>query len=309
MIRPFRPEDADAVAALLDEDVVPWAVTGAGIRHWLTSQPARGKAAAWVAVGDDEVVGWVRARLRWATSAPGVAEVWAFVAPARRRRGLGAGLYERAQAHLVDAGARVLESWSTGEDGGCFLLARGFRAVRVLHMLRLDLSSAEVSDFPRLRAAKEVEGYSLLPLSAVADRVEELHALDAGTTADVPGTYAEDDVRLEDWLDEVLGHPQLTREGSFVVVHGGSPVAHSLLHVDPGSRLGANEMTGTHGDHRRRGLARLAKLATIRWAREQGYEAILTESDQDNAGMLHLNRSLGYRSDGTETQYLLDDLR
>jgi GNAT superfamily N-acetyltransferase len=68
-------------------------------------------------------------------------------------------------------------------------------------------------------------------------------------------------------------------------------------------------MTGTRPDHRRKGLARLAKLGSIAWAREHGYEAILTESDQDNAAMLHLNRRLGYRQVATETQYLLDELR
>jgi GNAT superfamily N-acetyltransferase len=114
---------------------------------------------------------------------------------------------------------------------------------------------------------------------------------------------------VEDWLEEALGHPQLTREGSMVVTHRGAPVAYAFLHVAPASRTAANEMTGTRPDHRRKGLARLAKLGTIAWAREHGYEAILTESDQDNEGMLRLNRALGYRHLATETQFLLDELR
>jgi RimJ/RimL family protein N-acetyltransferase len=68
-------------------------------------------------------------------------------------------------------------------------------------------------------------------------------------------------------------------------------------------------MTGTHPEHRRRGLARLAKLGTIAWARSHGYEAIRTDTDEENPGMLHLNRSLGYRAVGVETQYLCEDLR
>jgi GNAT superfamily N-acetyltransferase len=67
-------------------------------------------------------------------------------------------------------------------------------------------------------------------------------------------------------------------------------------------------MTGTRADLRRRGLARLAKLATIAWARENGYDAILTATDGTNAGMLGLNESLGYRQVATGTQFLLDDL-
>lgn len=310
MIRAFRPEDADGVAGLLDEGPIPEGVTGAGIRHWLASQPERARPGVWVAEAENgRIVGWARARLRWATTTRGVGEVTGFVAPGRRCLGLGTGLYDRAYAHLLAVGARVLESWSIEEDGDRFLCARGFRATRTQEILRLDLASADLSALDGLRAAREAEGYRLLPLAAVADRPEELYALDAGATADVPGTFREDDVRLEDWLTEAFGHPQLTHEGSFVVVAAGEPVAHSLLHVAPAANLAANEMTGTHHDHRRRGLARLAKLATIAWAKSQGYEQIRTECDQDNAGILHLNRSLGYRRVAVETEYLLEDLR
>lgn len=309
MIRPFRPEDADALALLLDEDDIPQAVTGDGLRHWFAGQPARARVAGWVAEEAGDPAGWVRARLRWATSAEGVGEVWAFVVPRARGRGLGAALYESAYAHLRAVGARVLGSWTTGEEGARFLAARRFRASRTQEILRLDVASADLSGLEGLRAGLAREGYELVPLAAVVDRVRELHALDAGATADVPGTFTEDDVRLEDWLAEALAHPQLSLAGSTVVLHRGEPVAYAFLHVAPASRTAANEMTGTRRDHRRKGLARLAKLGTIAWAREHGYEAIRTESDEDNAGMLGLNRSLGYRRAGTETQYLLEDLR
>jgi GNAT superfamily N-acetyltransferase len=309
VIRPFRPDDASVLAALLDEDTLPQAVTGDGIRHWFASQPERAQVAAWVAESDGEVVGWVRARLRWAIKEEGVGEIWAFVVPRTRGRGLGGALYEVAHAHLLDVGARVLGSWTTAEAGARFLSARGYAASRTQEILRLDVASADLSGLDGLRARLERNGYELVPLSSVADRVAELYALDAGATADVPGTFAEDDVRLEDWLAEAIAHPQLSHEGSTVVLRRGEPVAYSFLHVAPASRTAANEMTGTRPDQRRKGLARLAKLGTIAWAREEGYEAIITESDQDNAGMLHLNRSLGYRPAGTETQYLLEELR
>jgi GNAT superfamily N-acetyltransferase len=55
-------------------------------------------------------------------------------------------------------------------------------------------------------------------------------------------------------------------------------------------------MTATVRDFRRRGLARLAKLASIRWAAERGITSILTGNDRENPGMLALNDSLGYRT-------------
>jgi RimJ/RimL family protein N-acetyltransferase len=54
-------------------------------------------------------------------------------------------------------------------------------------------------------------------------------------------------------------------------------------------------MTGTAPAFRRRGLARLAKEATIAWAAEAGIETITTSNDTTNADMLALNEHLGYR--------------
>jgi GNAT superfamily N-acetyltransferase len=309
VIRPFRDDDAEAVAALLAEDVTPHALTAPGVRHWLASQPARAHARTWVALADDRVVGWSRARLQWSTGVADLGELWAFVGPAYRRRGLGAELFEAAVAHLESVGARSVESWASAEDGDRFLLARSFTPVRTQQMLRLELAGADLSRFAPLREEAEAQGYSLVPLAAVAARTRELHALDAAATADVPATHAQDDFRYDDWLAETLAHPQLTREGSFVVLAGEEPVAYALLHVDPGSNLAANEMTGTRAGQRRRGLARLAKLATIAWARENGLDAILTSNDGENVAMQRLNESLGYRPAAVETEYRREELR
>jgi RimJ/RimL family protein N-acetyltransferase len=308
VIRPFAPEDGEAVAALLSEDEVPHALTADGVRHWLAGQPQRAQARCWVAVVDDRIVAWSRVRLQWFTRAEDVAEVWAFVSPKHRRRGHGRELFAAGLEHVASAGARSVESWSEGGPGARFLGGRGFRPVRIERVLRLDLADADPTGLDELRARKEAEGFTLVPLAAVADRADALYALDAAATADVPATHAVDDFRPEDWAEETLAHPQLTREGSFVLLAGGEPVAYALLHVDPDHGLAANEMTGTRADLRRRGLARLAKLATIAWAGENGYGAILTSTDDANTGMLALNESLGYRPVATGTQFLLDDL-
>ena len=56
-----------------------------------------------------------------------------------------------------------------------------------------------------------------------------------------------------------------------------------------------NGMTGTLRAYRGRGLAKLAKAATIRWAREDGLRRIVTENDAENAAMIAVNEWLGYR--------------
>jgi hypothetical protein len=47
VIRPFAPEDGEAVAELLEEDVIPHSHTGAGVRHLVAGQPARAQGRAW----------------------------------------------------------------------------------------------------------------------------------------------------------------------------------------------------------------------------------------------------------------------
>jgi GNAT superfamily N-acetyltransferase len=115
-------------------------------------------------------------------------------------------------------------------------------------------------------------------------------------------------VRLEEWRRETLAHPQLTREGSFVALAEGVPAALAFVELDEPARLAANEMTGTLRCFRRRGLARLVKLAAIRWAKEQGFGAMLTGNAELNTAMLNLNETLGYRLLARETHFVREDL-
>ena len=84
------------------------------------------------------------------------------------------------------------------------------------------------------------------------------------------------------------------RDGSVVVLAGDEPVALAWLYVDRKRGLAGNAMTGTLREHRHRGLARLAKLATMRWAVGHGIRRIATGNDSTNRDMLALNQHLGY---------------
>jgi RimJ/RimL family protein N-acetyltransferase len=58
-------------------------------------------------------------------------------------------------------------------------------------------------------------------------------------------------------------------------------------------------MTGTLRDYRGRGLAQLAKRATLANAAKRGVELVSTENDQTNGPMLRVNEKLGYRPIGS----------
>jgi GNAT superfamily N-acetyltransferase len=305
VIRAFGVEDAAATVAVLRVAALDWYHSPASLLHRLASHPPRARQLAWVAEEDGEVVGFARARLRWEVSERCVGWLWLGVRPDRRRRGFGGALYERAARHLAEAGAEVLESFAE-ESGHGFLASRGFRATGLEHLSRLDVFEADVSPLAALEEAKAAEGFRLVTLGEVLDRAREVHAVYAATLADVPEAFVTDDLRYDEWERECLGDPDLSRSGSTVVLHDERPVALSFLVADGAGRA-ANDMTGTLPECRRRGLARLAKLGTIRWAVAGGAEWILTGNDEGNPAMRALNESLGYRPAGTQTLYLREE--
>jgi GNAT superfamily N-acetyltransferase len=309
VIRDFDSRDAEAVSAALHEEDPPIPVTQAGVLHWLTAQPARAHPRMWVDEEDGRIVGWAEASIRWSTSVPDVGDLWAYVVPSQRSRGRGAALYAETESYLQSLGARVLESWTYTDSGRRLLESRGFRATGHERISALDLAKADTSALPQLEERLAAEGFRRVPLGEVIDRVEELHRLYAEASVDIPEYFKEDDVRLEEWRVETLGHPQLSQEGSFIVLApDGVPAALAFLELDEPASIAANEMTGSLVAYRRRGLARLVKLASIRWAKEQGYERILTGNAETNEGMIGLNVSLGYEPIDRETHYVREEL-
>ncbi len=102
-------------------------------------------------------------------------------------------------------------------------------------------------------------------------------------------------VTFEEWRRFVL-NPLLDASASVVVVDADERIVSlAWLLIDHGRARAENEWTATLPQLRGRGLARLAKLATIRSAAERGIAEIVTGNDPDNLPMRELNRRLGYR--------------
>jgi GNAT superfamily N-acetyltransferase len=289
VIRPFRDEDAEAVAELLRGALeTPWVATAADVRHW-EKHPPRALRASWVAEERSRIVGWAVAQRRWEVGEEGVAEVWGLVASESRGRGIGAALFEAADEHLVSIAATKVQSWAEVDEGRRFLAARDFREVRRERISSIDPRNVarDLPDVP--------PGFAVVPLREVLDRAHELYNVYMAGEADAPDLFEVDNISFEEWELETLETPSLDRDGSFVVVHGGRPVSIALLEVDREHKRATNEMTATLPEFRRRGLARLGKLASLRWAAELGVTSVLTSNDRENPGMLALNDELGYR--------------
>jgi GNAT superfamily N-acetyltransferase len=295
-VRPFVRADADAAAALIRAVEPNLVMTGELLVHWLEGTTEQARAAYWVAERDGEIVGFADAELAWAVSEPGVARLWVGVRPDARGRGLGSAMLAVAERHLRANDARKLRgSHGADERSRRFADRHGYRPAREIRRSRLDVRSADLSELPRLEEEKAAEGFHVVALRRLLDRPRDLHVLYAEAEADSPADEPYDNVGYDEWEQETLGNPLLDADASVVVVEGERPVAFSWLLVDREGGRGEHDLTGTLREYRGRRLARLAKLAVVRWCVESGVDVLFTGNDTLNAPMLTINDRLGYR--------------
>ena len=302
-IRPFEAGDAPGVVALELELKPQQVLTASGLLHDIRRAPERERRRDWVALRDGELVGHAVAGFNWAVPTEGKGWLIVKVSPPQRRQGIGAELFRLAEEYLRAERAIEFRSWTHHPAGRRFLEERGFQPNRTMEVSALELGGADLSALGKLEADKSAEGFRLARLADVDDW-QSVHALYATGEADMPSDEPETELDYETWVAETLEHPELTQEGSVLVLGDDGPVALAFLCADPDRRLGYNEMTATLPEFRRRGLALLAKRAAARWCREAGLERLLTENDGDNAGMLTINRRLGYEQVLVEQQFL-----
>jgi GNAT superfamily N-acetyltransferase len=289
VIRDYRPGDAAGLAALLRSDRPPqlYVPTAAGLEHLFTHLPPRARQRVWIGEEDGSVVAAARASFHWAVEEDGIGRVEVTVLPARRRFGLGSELLGLVEAYLAGHGAWKLDGAVLGDAHGLrFARRHGYTETR-----RELFSWLE----PRPVEVRPPAGARLLPLASLDDRLEEVWRLEMDAVADVPADVPYAEVAFDEWREETLEHPDLDRDGSVFAEIDGHLAAYALVSADREHAVAWNEMTGTAPGFRRRGLARLVKLATIRWAADAGIRAISTGNDAENLGMLALNRELGYR--------------
>ena len=108
----------------------------------------------------------------------------------------------------------------------------------------------------------------------------------------------------ENWVEETWKHPLLNRELTTVALVDGRPAAFSLARTDGATGRYATAMTGTARAFRGRGLAKLAKNASLHRARAAGCTEALTGNDAGNGPMLAINKWFGYEICATEVRHV-----
>jgi len=271
-------------------------VTAAHLVHRERSEPEGAQRRSWLALENGEVVGFATSALKW--DEPGaVGRFWLGVRPDRRKAGIGAELYDLAERHVRVVGVqRLTVEVDDDPNGRPFVEARGFSPISAEIVSSLDPRLTDVGELDGLVAETSAAGFELATLQALVGRREELAAFYEAAGAWPPGGGEANRITAEELWRYIFERPDLSWDGSFVVLdERGLLVSLASLVVDPGRGRAENDWTATLPELRGRRLALLAKLASIRWAREAGIREIVTANDEDNVPMLMLNRRLGYR--------------
>lgn len=288
MVRQATLDDAAAAVRLLAIVNPEWVSSVEGFRHQWASSPPEARRAAWCVEDGDEVIGWAICALMVETSEPGVGWIGVNVLPGRRRAGLGSALLAAAERHAMEIGVTRLLSHSRGDEASAsFARSRGYEQTASNEILVIDPRDVEQPVPP--------EGVELKAYTAFVDNPWPIYHVDVTSLLDEPGEARLDTLPYDYWLESFWRHPSLDHDASTVALVDGVAAATTILHTDRASGRGKNYGTGTLPEHRGRGLATLAKQASLVRAAELGCTTVYTGNDATNAPMLAINHKLGYR--------------
>ncbi|MET9700036.1 GNAT family N-acetyltransferase [Streptomyces sp. NPDC006529] len=302
-IRDLRPGDAaDAEAVVrVRRAALPYMITTPeGVAYELAgAHPDRHYRLLVAEAPDGTVVGSAQVGIAHDSPEPGQGFLNAYVDPAHRGLGAGGPLVRAAERHLAEQGATDVFAWVMDRPADrAFAERRGYAARRSAHFLRLDLTGAALPELPAVLP----DGVGLRTAADFADDPRPLFEADAEVAADEPGDVPTELDDYEDWLAHVWRAPALDRALTTVVLVDGEVAAFTAAHTDGSTRY-ASAMTGTRRAFRGRGLATLAKTASLHRARAAGYTEAFTGNDSGNAPMLAVNKGFGYEICASEVRY------
>ncbi|MEV0891909.1 GNAT family N-acetyltransferase [Promicromonospora sp. NPDC050262] len=263
------------------------------------------------------------------------ADLYLGVHPDHRRRGIGSALAEQAEQVATDAGRTTFFSWSLsareatdGEEalvpatgagrlpsdaaGVRFALGRGYTLEQVERMSRLDLpvDPATLATFEAEARAKAGPDYVTHTWEGIPEEWHEGYAqLMTRMSTDVPqgeldfGEETWDAERVRVYLEErESGGQRLLTTLVEHVPSGEIAAGTSFLLQDGKPAYVFQEETIALKAHRGHRLGMLVKAVNLRElaARYPDTERVHTFNAEENAHMLNINVSLGFRPSGAE---------
>jgi mycothiol synthase len=240
----------------------------------------------------------------WGERVHGAAFALVGVERGSRRRGLGTRLALQLEAFARDHGIRKLVTYAITDDfDGVepFLQRFGFREVEREQTSVQEPSAVDRSALSRLRRELQAAGIEVVPFSAIdsPENRRRLHEAANEMEDDLPSVFDWELPSFPFFEARWFGLPISLPDAIFVAREGERIVGISSLERRQDGDMDVG-LTGTARTHRRRGIARVLKLMATNYAAAHGVARVHTGNATVNAGMLSLNRSLGFRPDAME---------
>jgi mycothiol synthase len=222
------------------------------------------------------------------------------VAPAYRRQGLGERLAAEVEGFAAANHCRWVEAEVRESNLPTALPFVGARGYVELERYRTSVqtpSTVSLSGLTALRTRLQGEGVEIVAFPAIdSPRArDELYRLTVQIWRDMPHEPHVDweDPSPETFSRSIFERPGVLLDGFYVARDGERLVGLSYLARRPDGDAEVGD-TGVLRDYRRRGIARALKMMVTRYATEHGIKRIHTDNRADNAGMLAINRELGF---------------
>lgn len=302
-VRPFTPEDYEALARVHNVVFPEKPYTGEELRHEdeQLENDARFRSGRFLALADGEVVGFGGYYQNPGTYHPQRFRLEAGVLPGRRGQGVGRALYERvmdALAPLKPIGLRA-QARETDERTLRFLGERGFREDQRDWESSLDVAAFDLSPYEDLERRLREDGLSILTAAELSEAHPDdwrarLHELFCDVRQDVPRSEPMTPITLPEFTAWVLEDPVALMDAYFLAARGERLVGMSDLYRSDATDDLFTGLTGVRREERGRGIALALKLRAVRYARSRGAPRIRTDNASTNAPMLAVNARLGF---------------
>jgi len=290
--------DADLETALRPDDPADPVVT----RHWRKIEAADNVVERWVAEQGGRSVGIAFHRQAAGEQMPErfgrvAGDLLPGIRTPARIDALLAFVEERSRAD----GTKTFTAWTWEDDGMRLdvLRARGFTEERRERFWELDLVAnkdriEQMAD--ESRARMRTEGIEILTLARDTDpeKYRKLWRMSNEAEHDIPTTVPHTDTTWE-VFEEWQRSPGLREDRQWIAREGDDIVGVSQLSYPPTRGIVETDWTGTARTVRGRGVARALKVETVMQAIVLGVDRVRTDNDGENAPILHLNESMGYR--------------
>jgi GNAT superfamily N-acetyltransferase len=243
-----------------------------------------------VAAADGEDAGAGVGLVGW-HSEPQTARGEGWVLPHLRGRGVGSAIFAELERWGAERGCTAMQTQVEEDDEASLAWAarRGFDEVGRESQLVLDLDGVEAP------AVSPPPGIEIVTWAERPGIERDLYAVYVEAEPDIPGEDANELAPFDRWLANDMQGLSDRPEAVFVAVAGDEVVGYAKLALaQEGTRV-FHDLTGVKRAWRGRGIAGALKRAQIAWAKEQGFERLVTGNEARNEPIRRLNVRHGYR--------------